>query len=307
MAKTYREVPNNYNEIENYVIADVDQIKDLFFRHEWKVFYDTCSILHHSNADNCIQIIEFLFDLNPIIVITRTVLMELTSTTHSLHNTQIEYFKKMNDKKICVILINEEMSIEILKEALTLNGVDANKLLGYAVKEVSKTKTAVSNILDTFDSTIKSKLLSNHTGSDLLFESFFQYARSQKSEGDSLAEELILICVIILTKLSIGKYILLSDDLVIRNNVISTMSYIKKHHDINAPIQITTSALVYKMYKSEYLTSSDEIGNILSASNSGNVKVYYTGEYDIEMRFDSFTKIDLINHIMTEDDFRIFY
>lgn len=307
MSKVYQEFPQNYSDIEKYLISAPDQIIDLFFKHEKHFFYDTCSIIHHSNASSNDFIIEFLLKHSAVIIITKTVLMELSSSTFVIDPIQIDYLRKVHENGIPILFIAEEIVMDILKDALSISNEEANVLLGYAVKEVSKFKTATYNIINTLDEGVRNRIANRNPGSETLYEPFFKYARHQKSEGDSLAEELILISIIILTRIPVGKYILISDDLKIRSNVISVNSYIEKHHGRKAPMQLTTSRLIYEMYKNEILTVRDDMMNILSASFHGNVKVYYVGEEDIQLVDESFSKDDLLNQMLTIPEFRIVY
>ncbi|MCG8485417.1 MAG: transposase, partial [Clostridia bacterium] len=176
-----------------------------------------------------------------------------------------------------------------------------------AIKEVCKFKTATYHVITIINQDVRRKLMSNSPGNEALYDIFFEAAREQKMEKDSLAEELILICIIVLTKVPLGKYIIISDDLEIRNVVISIADYIKKHHDIKAPMQLTTSRLIYELYKKQIVKEKNDLFDILSASFHGNVKVFYIGKDDIKLNYDAFTKENLIDEMMKDSDFRIVY
>ncbi|SNT11439.1 hypothetical protein SAMN05446037_104126 [Anaerovirgula multivorans] len=307
MSKVCQDISNNFSDIQEYLITEPSQVIDQFFKYQKHFFYDTCSILHHSNASSNSFIIDFLANQGAIIIITRTVLMELSSNNFEIDPIQIEYFRKINISGIPVLLFDEEIVLELIKESLTITVEDANQLLGFAVKEVSKFKTAINNIIRVMDPNLKIKILNLRPGSQNLYEPFFQFARSQKFEGDSLAEELILILVIVLTKIPFGQYILISDDLRIRNNVISVNQYIEKHHNLRAPMQLTTSRLVYEMHRKQILTDENEMIEILSASSNGNINVFCMGEEDIQLVKKSFTKEELLSKIISEPNFSVAY
>ncbi|MCT4662962.1 MAG: hypothetical protein N4A40_13985 [Tissierellales bacterium] len=305
MSKVYKKVPNNFSEIEQFLIIEASQIRDQFYTSEKHYFYDTCSFIHHSNAKSNSSIIEFIKLHGANIIITRTVLMELSSNNGDIDQVQVDYFRKINENGISILLLDEENSLGIIKEALNINSEDANKLLGYAIKEVSKSKTAINNVIKELPEILKSKILSSSPGSEDNYERFFKFSREQKCEGDSLAEELILILIVILTKIPIGKYIILSDDLKIRNHVISIRQYIEKQHSVRAPMQLTTSRLVYEMHRKQILTSTNEMMEILDASSHGNIKVYCMGEEDIQLVRKLYTKEELLNRIITESNFSV--
>lgn len=233
--------------------------------------------------------------------------MELSPGNFCIHPDQIDYFEKIYNKGIPIILMNEEVCIDILKEVIVVTNHEANLLLSYAVKELSRYKTAICNIIKNMPESLRSKILNPGINTEILYQIFFDYARSQKYEGDSLAEELILLIVIILTKAPYGKYIFLSDDLRIRNYLIGVNNYILKHHNVKAPLQLTTSRLIYEMYRKNILIEKTYMSDILSASSSGSVKVFCIGEEDIQLVQKSFTKNDLINEIISYPTFSIAY
>jgi hypothetical protein len=307
MEKRYQEVPSNFNEIENYVTHEKDEVIDLYFEGEKYFFYDTCSLLHHSNASKKGCIIQYIRKINVTIIITRTVLMELTSNNFRLHPTQVAFIKELHQSNLRVLLFNEEWLVDCLKTMLNMGNEEANQLLGYAIKEVSRSKTATYQIINSMDKPFRSKILGNKPGNVLLYEPFFKYARARKMEKDSLAEELMLICIIVLTRIPRGKFILVSDDLRIRKNVIDINTYLLYHHKVKEPFQLTTSALVYRMYRESVITAKSDMLDILSSAFNGDIKVYYLSEHDISQQYGSFTKEELMDRLISEKEFRIIY
>lgn len=307
MTKVYQEVPSNFNQIQNYLTHNKDKVIQLYLQGDIYFFYDTCSLLHHSNASNKSDIIEYLKKHNPTIIITRTVLMELTSNSFQLHPTQISYFQDMHSNGLTVLLFEEEYIVDCLKEASGISNEDANLLLGYAIKEVSKSKGATYQVKTSLETTLKLKILGSAPGSTLLFDTFFRYARSQKTHGDSMAEELMLICIIVLTRIPLGEFVLFSDDLAIRQKVIDTRKYILNHHSVKEPFQLTTTALVYRMYKESIITTKPEILEILSKAFTTNVNVYYLTDRDLELQYSSFPTDKLADNIMNVSDFNVIY
>lgn len=308
MSKRYREHPSNFSEIEEYVVSDKSEVVNLLFRGNNYFFYDTCSLLHHSKIPSTSYLIQYYNSHNAMIIITRTVLMELTSNNFEIHQTQIEFIKDLAQSGIKILIFDEELVVDALQHMIDIRNEDANLLLGYAIKEVIKPKKAVHKIMNNIGIDMKVKILGNKPGTNLLYEYFFQFARNQKVTADSLAEELVLICIIILTKIPLGKkYIFVSDDLVIRPNVIDINTYTKKYHNVQAPYQLTTPTLVYKMFKNSIISSKEDMLAILNAAFNGNVNIYYVGETDIEQQSKPFEKIELVDRIITEEEFRIIY
>ena len=307
MAKKYQEVPSNFNSFESYMIFKKDEVVNAFIEAHKYLFYDTCSILHHSNSANRQSIINYLKSKADIIIVTKTVLMELTANSFELHPAEIQYFSELYNSGFKIILFDEEVIYNCLKEALSISTEDANKLLGYAIKEISISRTKTREIIENMDKPTSNKLLGTNPGDKELFSTFFQYARTLKSEGDSIAEELILICIIVLTRIPTGRYILISDDLRIRAQVISVNEYILKYHGRKEPYQLTTASLIYKMYKDLAIAKRDDMLEIIQAAFKGNVYVFFVGEYDIQQEYESFKCEDLIDRLINEKEFKIMY
>lgn len=307
MAKKYQEVPSNFSSFESYIVSTKEEVVDAFAKAHKYFFYDTCSILHHSLSANRHSIINYLKSKADIIIVTRTVLMELTANSFELHQVQIQYFRELYNSGFKVILFDEELIYSCLKDALSISTEDANRLLGYAIKEVSISKTKTREVIEKMDKSSSNKLMGLNPGNKELFSAFFQYARTLKSQGDSIAEELILICIIVLTKIPMGRYLFISDDMRMRAQVIKVNDYILKHHGRKEPYQLTTASLIYKMYKDQAITKRDDMLEIMQAAFKGNVYVFFVGEYDIEQGYESFKCEDLIDRLINEKDFKIMY
>ncbi len=307
MTKKYQEVPSNFSSFESYMIYKKEEVVDAFTNAHQYFFYDTCSILHHSNSAKRQSIINYLRSKADIIIVTRTVLMELTANSFELHPVQIQYFSELYNSGLKIILFDEELIYDCLKEALSISTDDANKLLGYAIKEVSIYKTKTREVIENMDKSILNKLIGANPGNRELFSTFCQYARSLKSEGDSLAEELILICIIVLTRIPAGRYFLISDDTRIMSQVISVNKYILRYHGRKEPYQLTTASLIQKMYKDHEIVERDDMLEILQAAFNGNVHVFYVGEYDIQLMDQTFKCEDLIDRMINERDFIVIY
>lgn len=307
MAKKYQEVPSNFRSFESYIIYEKEKVVDAFGKAHKFLFYDTCSILHHSSSANRHIIISYLKSKADLIVITRTVLMELTANSFEVHPVQIQYFRELNTCGFEIVLFDEEVIYDCLKGALNISTEEANKLLGFAIKELRRSKTKIYEVIEKMDKPTSSKLKGTNPGNRELFNAFFHFARALKSEGDSIAEELILLCIIVLTRIPTGRYFLISDDIRIRPQVIGVNEYILRHHGRKEPYQLTTASLVYKMYKDGLLTNRDDMIEIMKSAFTGNANTFYVGEYDIEQKYKSFKCEELMDRLLNERDFRIIY
>lgn len=306
MTKVYKDIPENFESIKNYIVDKENSIST-FILADKLLFYDTCSIVTHSKSVNRKIIIDFLLLSKVTVILTRTVLMELTDNCNYLVSDQIDYFKEIYEIGINIILLNEEDIFYCLDECINIGVEDANKLLGQALIEVSRQKGAVYEIKMQNPGTLINKLLSKKSRTELYTE-FFEYARSKKVSKDNLGEELMFICFIVLSRIpTVGKLFFLSNDLNSRSAVIGLNNHIENLYDRRDPYQITSASLFYRMYKKGLIKYKETMKEMLDKITIGNVKAYYMGKYDIELRFKSFEKDELIEKIFNEDDFRLIY
>lgn len=297
MTSRYSETPDNYNEISCYLITDIDQIKTLFYEYDVKCFYDTCSLQHHSNLSDKSIILNFLLNKCGLIIITRTVLMELAGEEHHIQYRQLNFVKDMYEYGLKIVLIDEEDALVITREAVDFSNEDSNFLLGYAIKQVMKSRKAVSNLVNCFPPNLKNKLLSNNPVKTSLYESFFSKARQNKVSRDSLAEELIFICLIVLTKVPLGKYIFLSDDLASTQTVIGLREYIKLYHRVDCLKMLTTPKITEIMVKENICNERAVLIDILNCAFNGRVPVLCIDEYDLTVVHKSYEKNEFINKL----------
>lgn len=311
MAKIYTEIPINFSDIEKYLVVGTKDVINKITSGKDCYFYDTCSILNHSGSQSRSYIISYLKNKNALIVLTRTVLMELSSgLDNSINPIQIDYFKELWNCKIDIVLLDEEIVLGCLNEVIAIRTEDANRLLGYAIKELFKSKGKIYDIKQEDDGPNKiiKKLLNDNQGNKELYTDFFKYARSTKESKDNLGEELMFICFIILTRaMLLGKCVFFSNDLKSIGTVLSLRDYIYKNHDKHEPYQLTTATLIYKMYKDNILRNREEMLDILNNSINKKICVFYTGEYDISVQRGSFSKEDLVDRIITDVFFVVMY
>ncbi len=297
MTSRYIETPDNYNEISSYLITDINQIKTLFYEYDVKCFYDTCSLQHHSNLSDKSIILNFLLNRCGLIIISRTVLMELSGEEHRVQSRQLNFIKEMYEYGLKILLIDEEDALIITREAVDFSNEDSNYLLGYAIKQVMKSRKAVCNLVNSFPANLKAKLLGNNPVKTSLYKSFFSKARQNKVSGDSLAEELIFICLIVLTKVPLAKYIFLSDDLASTQTVIGLREYIKLYHEVDCPQMLTTPKITEIMVKENICNERLALMDILNCASNGQVPVLCIDEYDLDVVHKSFDKNEFLNKL----------
>lgn len=308
MEKIYKEVPDNFNDLKDYLVQEREIYIDNFLEAENIYFYDTCSIQCHSNSNNRDKIITYIKNTNGIVVITRTVLMELGGNGGFIQDSVIDYISEFYNANVPVILFNEEELFYILKSILSLTTEECNKLLGNVIGQVASYEGTIYEIKRENPNNIYRRLHNPNYSSDCLYKEFFDFARSYKSSGDNLGEELMFICFCILSKIHLlSKLIFLSNDIKSRDSVISVNEYTKRHHDKIEPYQLTTATLLYKLQRERLITSKSHLTEIFKKSFNGNVPFYYTDEFSINMEYNKLPVPELVDLIFEKGDFRIYY
>lgn len=312
MATTYTENPSNFCEIEAFVETQIKEMKSIFFSAERVFFYDACSFQRHSNlADKEKNIlIRYFKERGIVIFISRCILMELASDQHKLTEEYIELFKAMNGAGVKVVIFNEEYTYDILSECFSTNE-KINEYLMWAVRTV---KSPVSTIEETLkaDKKLTSEVIE---GKDLkssdLYQRFFTAVRGNKEHEDNLGEELISICVHILSYLPgvyDGELCVLTDDKGTVGKIDSVMRRTNPHNRGARIIVFSTPKLVQHMFQEHVEIFEDEMINLISQGASGNIVVMGTTAFDLKVDEKiSMTSRELVQKIMEPNGINIVF
>ena len=312
MATTYTENPGNFCEIEALVETQIKEMKSIFFSAERVFFYDACSFQRHSNlADKEKNIlIRYFKERGIVIFISRCILMELASDQHKLTEEYIEFFKAMNGAGVKVVIFNEEYTYDILSECFSTN----EKINEYLMWAVRTLKSPVSTIEETLkaDKKLTSEVIEgkNLKSSDL-YQRFFTAVRGNKEHEDNLGEELIIVCVHILSYLPgvyDGKLCVLTDDKGTVGKIGSVMRRTSPHNRGARIIVFSTPKLVQHMFQEHVEISEDEMVNLISQGASGNIVVMGTTAYDLKVDEKiSMTGRELVQKIMEPNGIHIVF
>lgn len=312
MATTYTESPSNFCEIESFVETEISEIKSIFFSTEKVFFYDACSFQRHSNlADKEKDIlINYYCERRIAVFITRCILMELASNQHKLIEKYIAFIKSMNDAGVPVILYNEEFTYDILSECFSSND-KINEYLTWAVRMV---KSPVSTIEETLKSDAKlySEVIEGKTvKSSDLYKRFFTTVRGNKEHHDNLGEELISICVHILSYLpgvSDGKLCVLTDDKGAVGKIDSVMRRTNPQNRGSKIILFSTPKFVQHMFQEHVEMSEEAMINLISQGRTGNITVMGITAFDLKVDEKiSMTSRELVQKIMEPNGIKIVF
>lgn len=288
MATAYTETPSNLNEIMPFIVTDINIIKNLFYSADRVIFYDACSFQRHSHLANRERsiLIRYYNAHATTIFITRCILMELASDRGMLAEEFIEFIKVMSENEIKVVLFDEEYIYDILSECFSVN----EKINAYLLWAVRMCKSPTSTITETLKENTKlmAEVLEgkNLQQSDV-YNRFFTAVRGNKEHADNLGEELIAICVHILSHLPgvyDGKLCVMTDDKGAAAKIDSVM---KKKDVRNRGVKIvlfSTPKLVQHMFQEQVEISEDEMVTILSQGASGKIVVMGITAYDFDVK-----------------------
>jgi len=287
MATTYTETPSNFCDVDSFAKTEIGEIKRVFFTSEKVLFYDACSFQRHSSlADKEKDIlINYYCKRGIAVFITRCILMELASDQHKLSEKYIAFIKSMNDAGVSVVIYNEEFTYDILAECFSSND-KINEYLMWAVRMV---KSPVSTIEETLksDAKLHSEVIEgkNVKSSDL-YRRFFRTVRGNKEHHDNLGEELISICVHILSYLPgvfDGKLCVLTDDKGTVGKIDSVMRRTNPQNRGSKIILFSTPKLVQHMFQEHVEMSEETMINLISQGISGNITVMGITAFDLKV------------------------
>jgi hypothetical protein len=312
MATTYTENPSNFCEIEAFVEKEIKEIKSVFFSAEKVFFYDACSFQRHSNlADKEKNIlIKYFKERGIVIFITRCILMELASDQHKLTEEYIELFKRLNDGGVKIVIFNEEYTYEILSECFSTNE-KVNEYLMWAVRTVKSPVGTIEETLKTDEKLASEVIEGKNLKQSGLYKKFFSAVRGNKEHHDNLGEELIAVCVHILSYLpglSDGKLCILTDDKGAVSKFHSVTRKTREQYRGSKIILFSTPKLVQHMFQEHVEIAEDEMINLISGGASGNIVVMGITAFDLKVDEKiSMTSRELVQKIMEPNGIKIVF
>ena len=236
--------------------------------------------------------------------------MELSGDNHVLDRQFIEYINKLKNYGVSVVIFDEEYTYSILSDCFST----IERINEYLMWTVRMAKSPTGTITDTLK--VNDKLNSevvegkNRKASDL-YQRFFSAARSNKEHNDNLGEELISICVHILSYLPgvpDGKLCVLTDDKGAASKIDSVMRRTNQEYRGSRIILFSTPKLIQHMYQDGVELSEDEIVNVLSQGISENLVIMGITDYDFRVNDKiPLTSRELAQNIMEPNGIKIVF
>lgn len=311
MAGGYTDTPHNMAEIATYVITDKKTIVAELFEKEKCYFYDTCSFRRHANLNRTESefFLKYIQEQNGIIIITRCILMELASLSGELNREYVEYIKHIREFGITVLAIYEEDLFSVMEVCFNTNAT-INGYLCWAVRNIRGPVSTITETLEQHksihDKVIKGKNLDNRK----VFKDFFEAVRGNKEAGDNLGEELLAICLHLLSYLpgeEDGKFCIITDDKGAASKIDTFFKETARQHRGKKIVILSTPKLVQVMHRENILNDREHVKAILSTGTDGNIVVLGTLIYDIRSREISITSEQLADLIMQPNGINIIF
>ena len=311
MEVAYTDTPHNMKEILPDVIIEKDIIRSAVFSSSKCYFYDTCSFRRHANltGETAEYFFRYIKDQDGIIIITRCILMELASHSGVLNQEYVSYIQRMKNAGITVLVIYEEDLFYVMDACFSTNAA-INHYLCWAVRLI---KHPVSTITETLEKnvSINNEVIKgknqDHSG---IYRHFFEAVRGNKESGDNLGEELIAICLYILSHMpgeADGKFCVITDDKGAAGRIDTLFKKIAKQHSGKMIGIFSTPKLVQVLYREGILRDPEHMKELLATGADGNIVVLGMLVYDIRAREIAVSKEKLADLIMQPNGITIIF
>lgn len=311
MSGSYTDNPCNISEIASYVVMEKNQIVAEILGNSKCYFYDTCSFRRHANLDdaNAGYFLRYIRNQNGVVVITRCILMELASHSGTLSQEYIEYIGRIHDAGITVLVIYEEDLFSVMEACFSTNAV-INGYLCWAVRTVKGPVSTITQTLEMNDSINNEVIKGENLDNSGVYKHFFEAVRANKEAGDNLGEEMLAICLHILSYMpgeSDGKFCVITDDKGAAGKIDAVFKKTAKQHSGKNIGIFSTPKLVQVLYRENILRDREHLREILDAGTDGNIVVLGMFVYGIRGKEISLSKDELADLIMQPNGIHIFF
>lgn len=285
MEKTYRDMPGNWSEIQPYVRTDKEDFTKEVQARRKCFFYDTCSFRRHAGIGGTYAESAFAYikGQDGIIVITRCILMELTSRSGILDQEYIEYCRQISAFGISVFVIEEETVFSVMEICYGTNA-GRNSLLSWAVRLLLEPVSTIARVLEE-DRGLRDEVIGGKNADrGGIYDKFFSKVRESKRPQDNLGEEVLAICLYILSHLPgepDGKFCVITDDKRAASRIDGMFLRTNRAFRGSRIILFSTPKLIQILYEEGLVTDRDTIRIWLRAGTVGNIVVLGTRIYDL--------------------------
>lgn len=311
MAVNYTDAPHNMAEIISYVTIEKDKIVSEIIGKSKCYFYDTCSFRRHANLDSekAEYFLRYIKNQNSTIIITRCILMELASHSGMLNQEYIDYIKRINDFGITVLVIYEEDLFSVMEVCFSTNAA-INNYLCWAVRIIQGPVSTITETLEKNCSINNEVIKGRNSDNSGVYRRFFEAVRGNKESGDNLGEELLAICLYILSHMpgeEDGKFCVITDDKSAASKIDAMFKKTAKYYSGKKVGIFSTPKLVQVLCRENILQDKEHMKQILGTGTDGNIVVLGMLVYDIRSREISMNRDDLAELIMQPNGINIIF
>lgn len=311
MEAGYTDTPHNMKEILPDVIIKKDDIISAVLSSSKCFFYDTCSFRRHANLPDELSeyFLKYIKDQDGIIIITRCVLMELASHSGVLNQEYVAYMKRMKQQGIAVLVIYEEDLFYVMEACFSTNAA-INQYLCWAVRLVKRPVSTITETLEKNVSINNEVIKGKNQDNSGIYRRFFKAVRGNKESGDNLGEELIAVCLYLLSHVpgeADGKFCVITDDKGAAGKIDTLFKEIPKQHRGKMIGIFSTPKLVQILYREGILRDPMHIKEMLAAGADGNIVVLGMRVYDIRAREIAVSKEALTDLIIQPNGITIIF
>ena len=277
MIKQYVFPPENWPEISQGMILSGRDAALVLLRAKRWYFYDTCALMHHAHGECSDALIEYIKANQGTVILLQTIVMELSSGNNG--NTILQehqrYIRKLTDHDIPVVFFAEEKCCEILQEVMQMTRAERNERFTYAIRHLRGGNSGIGKALDVLQAAEKKRMLSGNPVQEELGEHGIREIRGKKQQGDSMGEDMIFYCMIMLSSLFLPMMVL-SDDKSAFDRFCRTAGYIKEHYQ-RKEVQYYSSVYLCHMMFQQGILEKNAVKNFLTAAYGSAEKISFKG------------------------------
>ncbi|MCD8021518.1 MAG: hypothetical protein LUF30_00535 [Lachnospiraceae bacterium] len=302
MATVYSETPHNFADISSFIITDREQILTRIREKKRCFFYDACSFRRHAKLEDeeSAYLLEYIDVQDGVLVITRTVLMELGSHSGMLNPSYVRYFNRIKAYGIEVLVIYEEDIYSVMSSCYGTN-LEINSYLVWAVRMVKDPVSTISQVLSEDRKLYTEVIEGKNLEKGDVYSRFFCAVRNSKESGDNLGEELVAICLHILSYMPgtlDGKYGMITDDKEAALNTYAMFEKTAIQYKGSRVFIFSTPKLAQVFRREGILADREHMRKILSAGTEGNLSLIPARIYDLKCKEMTMSVDELTDLIM---------
>lgn len=251
----YSKIPCNFEDIKYLFDNDINNIGKCLVRKQTIIFYDTCSLNNHArvNAQGQYELLD-LFSDKDVVVVTDKILQEMINEeTDAISEQYIKYLELLKSKVNCLILLCE-CEFESLLSTKFDNRTHIRGMIAESVK------TAFSQLPNCEQ---KSRIFTADIEDRDFLKTILTAADSitRKNRG----EISLMISMLVIEKLRVGNYKVLTDDKKCINYMLQPFETAKARSNISLQ---STPKMVQFLFKSHSVWATKSVDEIVSCLNT---------------------------------------